>query len=88
MQRLPVEHFDGSFVAHEIFAVAIMIVDEVTAIVDVKPVRIFVDGAGRVVHIAIIASRGPAVNAAGSHARSARGEFPELRWQRRRRRFL
>jgi len=58
MQRLPVEHFDGSFVAHEIFAVAMMIVDEVTAIVDVKPVRIFVDGAERVPDVTIVASSG------------------------------
>src|SRR6266478_4666568 len=48
MQGLAVQHFDGSFVAHKILAVTVMIVAEVAAIVDVKSVRIFVDGAERI----------------------------------------
>ena len=36
VQDLAVQHFDGAFVAHEVLAIAVMIVAEIATVVDVE----------------------------------------------------
>src|ERR1051326_3592486 len=73
IQVLAVEYFDGALVAAKLLAIAIVHVTEVAAVVDVEAVRIFVDGAQAIGHVAIIGFVGPAIDAAGCHAGERHG---------------
>src|ERR1035438_829404 len=66
VQRLAVQNLYGALVAHELLAIAVMIVAEVAAIVEVESTGILEDGAHGIGHLAVVL--GPTEDRSGSRA--------------------
>ena len=54
MQVLTIHHFDGALLSHELLAVTVLIVAEEAGVVQMEPVRVFVERAQRIRHFAIV----------------------------------
>src|ERR1700731_4695051 len=73
VQILPVKYLDGAFIAAELLAVAVMHVAEITTVVDMEAVGIFVDSTEAVGDVAVVILIGPSVDATGGHAGKRHG---------------
>ena len=72
-ELIAVHDFDGAFVAEDLLAVTVVIVAEVTRVIDVELTVVLVDGAEGIGHVAVVGLIGPAVNAAARHAGLGQG---------------
>src|ERR1035437_9782052 len=72
-ELIAVHDFDGAFVAEDLLAVTVVIVAEVTRVIDVEFTVVLVDGAEGIGHVAVVGLIGPAVNAAARHAGLGQG---------------